>query len=88
MTVSLGIVKMVGETEVILSNGKEDFVIPLTPDEVKWLHFKLLSEDELIIPFDENSKTLVEDLLIPSEWNLEELQGDDSYEVDEEGSVI
>ncbi|MFB7141711.1 hypothetical protein ACFCYN_18830 [Gottfriedia sp. NPDC056225] len=88
MTVSLGIVKMVGETEVILSNGKEDFVIPLTPDEVKWLHFKLLSEDELIIPFDENSKKLVEDLPIPSEWNLEELQADDSYEVDEEGSVI
>ena len=88
MTNSLGIVKMVGETEVILSNGKEDFVIPLTPDEVKWLHFKLLSEDELMIPFDENSKTLIEDLPIPSEWNLEELQGDDSYEVDEEGSVI
>lgn len=56
----MGIVKSVSENEVVLSTGKLEYVIPLSPEEAKGLHQVLLNNEFVLIPFNEYDKRQVE----------------------------
>jgi hypothetical protein len=88
MSYELAIVKSVGENEVILVVGERECIVPLTPDQAKGLHQVLLNNENVLIPFNEYDKKIYLD--VEEEWtesDLEELQGNDDYEIDDEGKV-
>lgn len=89
MTYQMGIVKSVSENEIVLSTGKQEYVIPLSPEEAKGLHQVLLNNEFVLIPFNEHDKKLaLNNETNWSESDLEELQGNDDYETDDEGNVL
>lgn len=90
MSFSFGIVKEVGEEDVVLVVGSKEYVITLNKTEIDSLHHVLSNNDDTLIPFDEESMTLQLDKaskIHQTESNLEELIDDDDIELDEEGKV-
>ncbi|MGM0924642.1 MAG: hypothetical protein ACQEWW_26240 [Bacillota bacterium] len=89
MSYQLAIVKEVGEKDVLLVVGNKEYLVPLSTEEAKGLHHVLMNNENVILPFNEFDKKLAFDKVEHLyETDLEELQGDDDYEVDEEGKVI
>lgn len=89
MNYVMALVKEVGEIDVVLVVGEKEYIVPLSPDEAKGLHQVLLNNENVLIPFNESDKKLA--LNNVGHWfetELEELQGNDEYEVDEEGRVL
>ncbi|MCM3169473.1 hypothetical protein [Peribacillus frigoritolerans] len=89
MNYQMAIVKEVGEKDVLLVVGNKEYIVPLSSEEANGLHHVLMNHENVLIPFNEFDKKIALDKVEPwHELELEELQGNDEYEMDEEGRVL
>ncbi|WHY71260.1 hypothetical protein [Fictibacillus enclensis] len=89
MSFQLALVKEMGDTDVVLAVGNQEFIVPLKPEEAKGLHQVLLNRDDVLVPFNvEDNRLEIESMEYYFESNVEELQGNDEVELDDEGKVL
>ncbi|KAF2427327.1 hypothetical protein ACFRGK_06450 [Bacillus subtilis] len=76
--IELGSIKEVGNSDVVLSVGEEEFVIELSEDEHQKLQQHIMNQDNLLVPINMKTKELF--LNVDGQWfeeNMEELAGAD-----------
>ncbi|RXZ02138.1 hypothetical protein [Fictibacillus sp. S7] len=89
MSFQLALVKEVGDTDVVLAVGNQEFIVPLKPEEANGLHQVLLNRDDVLVPFNvEDNRLEIESTEYWFESNVEELLGNDEVELDDEGKVL
>lgn len=84
--IALAVVKEVGEKHIVVAVNEEEYCMDLEQDMFEELQVKILEQDNLLIPFNIESRQLY--LYSDKQWNeetMEELIGASDSEVYYEG---
>lgn len=69
---AIGIIKEVGDNDVVLSVDGEEITVDLSDEQAEELHQFLIEQDNFLIPINLETKELF--LEMDSKWNEEDLE--------------